>query len=81
MHFLSSDKEKETLCFLLCLESEDDCIGCPHLVPLNDTDGLQLIQNSLDSFNKNNTLNNKFALLEIGRMSSQVNGISEMIFY
>jgi len=56
---------------LLYLESEDECLGCPSLVPFNDTDGLQLIEKSLDSFNKNNTLN-KFALLEIGRMASQV---------
>ncbi|XP_048020299.1 alpha-2-HS-glycoprotein 2 [Megalobrama amblycephala] len=53
-------------------ESEDVCVGCAHLVPLNDTDGLQLIENSLDSFNQNNSLNTKFALLEIGRMASQI---------
>ncbi|KAF4116881.1 hypothetical protein G5714_001434 [Onychostoma macrolepis] len=53
-------------------ESEDKCLGCPQLVPLNDTDGLQLIETSLDYFNKNNTLNTKFALLEIGRMGSQI---------
>ncbi|XP_043074715.1 alpha-2-HS-glycoprotein 2 [Puntigrus tetrazona] len=53
-------------------ESEDECLGCPQLVALNDTDGLQLIQTSLDYFNKNNTLNTKFALLEIGRMGSQI---------
>ncbi len=51
---------------------EDICLGCAQLIPLNDTDGLQLIQSSLDDFNKNHTLNNKFALFEIGRMASQV---------
>ncbi|XP_052403295.1 alpha-2-HS-glycoprotein 2 [Carassius gibelio] len=53
-------------------DSIDECLGCPQLVPLNDTDGLQLIKTSLDYFNKNNTLNTKFALLEIGRMGSQI---------
>ncbi|KAK2901372.1 hypothetical protein Q8A67_009487 [Cirrhinus molitorella] len=53
-------------------EFEDECLGCPQLVTLNDTDGLQLVQSSLDYFNKNNTLNTKFALLEIGRMGSQI---------
>ncbi|CAM4594873.1 unnamed protein product [Leuciscus chuanchicus] len=53
-------------------ESEEECIGCPSLVLFNDTDGIQLIENSLDSFNKNNTLSTKFALLEIGRMASQI---------
>ncbi|KAK7162746.1 hypothetical protein R3I93_006937 [Phoxinus phoxinus] len=53
-------------------ESQEECLGCPSLVPFNDTDGFQLIENSLDSFNKNNTLNTKFALLEIGRMASQI---------
>uniref|UniRef100_A0A672K2Q0 Alpha-2-HS-glycoprotein-like n=2 Tax=Sinocyclocheilus grahami TaxID=75366 RepID=A0A672K2Q0_SINGR len=53
-------------------ESEGGCGGCLQLVPLNDTDGLQLIETSLDHFNKNNPLNTKFALLEIGRMESQI---------
>uniref|UniRef100_A0A8C1UKN4 Alpha-2-HS-glycoprotein 2 n=1 Tax=Cyprinus carpio TaxID=7962 RepID=A0A8C1UKN4_CYPCA len=53
-------------------ESVDECLGCPQLIPLNDTDGIQLIKTSLDYFNKNNTLNTKFALLEIGRMGSQI---------
>ncbi|NP_001093499.1 alpha-2-HS-glycoprotein 2 [Danio rerio] len=54
------------------IETDDDCLGCPHLLPLNDTDGLQLIEASLDSFNQNNTLKTKFALFEIGRMTSQI---------
>ncbi|XP_073705638.1 alpha-2-HS-glycoprotein 2 [Garra rufa] len=53
-------------------EFEDECLGCPQLLPFNDTDGLALIENSLDYFNKNNTHNTKFALLEIGRMGSQI---------
>ncbi|XP_050994353.1 alpha-2-HS-glycoprotein 2 [Labeo rohita] len=53
-------------------ESEDECVGCPQLISFNDTNGLQLIETSLDHFNKNNTLNRKFALLEIGRMGSQI---------
>lgn len=75
MDILSSDLERRSfvlLLLLLFLESDDECLGCPSLVPFNDTDGLQLIENSLDSFNKNNTLNTKFALFEIGRMASQV---------
>ncbi|KAA0718861.1 hypothetical protein E1301_Tti011360 [Triplophysa tibetana] len=52
--------------------AEDMCLGCPQLIPLNDTDGLQLIESSLNDFNKNQTLNSKFALFEIGRMASQV---------
>uniref|UniRef100_A0A8C1FJT5 Cystatin fetuin-A-type domain-containing protein n=3 Tax=Cyprinus carpio TaxID=7962 RepID=A0A8C1FJT5_CYPCA len=50
----------------------DECLGCPQLVLLNDSDGLQLIESSLDYFNKNNALNTKFALLEIGRIRSQI---------
>ncbi|XP_051984943.1 alpha-2-HS-glycoprotein-like [Xyrauchen texanus] len=52
--------------------AEDFCLGCHHLLPLNDTDGIQLIEASLDDFNRNHTLNTKFALFEIGRMTSQV---------
>nr|XP_055058953.1 alpha-2-HS-glycoprotein 2 isoform X2 [Misgurnus anguillicaudatus] len=55
------------------LESfEDICLGCPQLIALNDTDGVQLIEASLDVFNKNHTFNTKFALFEIGRIASQV---------
>uniref|UniRef100_A0A672PSC9 Alpha-2-HS-glycoprotein-like n=1 Tax=Sinocyclocheilus grahami TaxID=75366 RepID=A0A672PSC9_SINGR len=49
-----------------------ECLGCPQLILLNDTDGLRLIESSLDYFNQNNTLNTKFALLEIGRIRSQI---------
>ncbi|RXN27701.1 alpha-2-HS-glyco -like protein [Labeo rohita] len=56
-------------------ESEDECVGCPQLISFNDTNGLQLIETSLDHFNKNNTLNRKFALLEIGRMGSQTQAV------
>lgn len=75
MHLLSSDHRDEMFCFLFCLESEDECVGCPQLISFNDTSGLQLIKTSLDHFNKNNTLNRTFALLEIGRMGSQVHCI------
>ncbi|XP_017327059.1 alpha-2-HS-glycoprotein 2 [Ictalurus punctatus] len=54
------------------LESFRHCGGCSFLQPLNDTDGTQLVQSSLRHFNKNHTLNTAFALLDIGRLSSQV---------
>ncbi|XP_051557041.1 alpha-2-HS-glycoprotein-like isoform X2 [Myxocyprinus asiaticus] len=55
------------------IESEEDiCLGCRHLIPFNDTDGIQLIETSLDDFNKKHTLNTKFVLFEIGRMAYQV---------
>ncbi|XP_051555256.1 alpha-2-HS-glycoprotein-like [Myxocyprinus asiaticus] len=60
--------------------TEDLCLGCPLLIPLNDTDGIQLIEASLDGFNKNHTLNTKFALFEIGRMASQVVSGGNMYF-
>ncbi|KAF4089514.1 hypothetical protein AMELA_G00067200 [Ameiurus melas] len=54
------------------LESFRPCVGCSFLLPLIDTDGTQLVQSSLEHFNKNHTLNAKFALLDVGRLSSQV---------
>ncbi|MCJ8731967.1 hypothetical protein PDJAM_G00205540 [Pangasius djambal] len=57
------------------LETVGLCAGCAFLQPLNDTDGNQLVQDSLVHFNKNHTLNAAFALLDIGRLSSQVVGI------
>ncbi|KAJ0011771.1 hypothetical protein NQD34_012746 [Periophthalmus magnuspinnatus] len=50
---------------------EDICLGCPTLLSLNDTDALNFVQASLDTFN-NLTKTDTFSLLEVGRMSSQV---------
>lgn len=49
---------------------EDICSGCPILLPLNDTVALDFVSASLTSFN--NITEKTFALLEVGRMSSQV---------
>lgn len=51
--------------------TEDLCVGCPSLLPLNDTNALNFVQASLATFN-NNTVNTAYAILEVGRMSSQV---------
>ncbi|XP_036453086.1 alpha-2-HS-glycoprotein 2 [Colossoma macropomum] len=50
------------------------CAGCPYLIPFNDTDAAQLIKASLDDYNRNNTSNAVFELLEVGRLSSQIVG-------
>ena len=47
------------------------CLGCPSLVPLNDTTALNFVHASLVSVNKK-TENISYSLLEVGRMSSQV---------
>ncbi|CAL9688933.1 unnamed protein product [Knipowitschia caucasica] len=49
---------------------EDLCLGCPTLLPLNDTKALDFVLASLGTFN-NMTENVTFSLLEVGRMSSQ----------
>ncbi|XP_051556626.1 alpha-2-HS-glycoprotein-like isoform X7 [Myxocyprinus asiaticus] len=54
--------------------AQDGCVGCPMLIHLNDTDGLRLVEASLHDFNTRHNLNTKFALLEIGRLESQVVG-------
>lgn len=51
--------------------TEDLCVGCPSLLPLNDTTALNFVHASLVSVN-NRTENISYSLLEIGRMSSQV---------
>ncbi|KAL7876666.1 hypothetical protein AOLI_G00116290 [Acnodon oligacanthus] len=50
------------------------CVGCTKLIAFNDTAAAQLIQGSLDDFNRNSNLSAVFALLEVGRLSSQVVG-------
>ncbi|XP_064195081.1 alpha-2-HS-glycoprotein-like isoform X1 [Anguilla rostrata] len=53
--------------------AEDVCLGCPQLVALTHTDALQVVDASLGIFNSK--LNNdtaQFAMLEVGRLSSQV---------
>ncbi|KAK1786800.1 hypothetical protein P4O66_017192 [Electrophorus voltai] len=52
--------------------NEDICLGCPRLVPLNDTAANQFVVASLEVFNKNHTLNATFALFEVGRLTSQI---------
>ncbi|KAG9329717.1 hypothetical protein JZ751_029946 [Albula glossodonta] len=52
--------------------AEDVCLGCPQLVPLNDTSALQLVDASLGRFNRvldNDTA--RFALLEVDRLATQ----------
>ncbi|CAL8280998.1 unnamed protein product [Lota lota] len=48
---------------------EDMCLGCPTLLPLNDTSGLDLVHASLGIFN--GRINDTFVLMEVGRMSKQ----------
>lgn len=47
------------------------CMGCPALLPLNDTTALNFVHASLASVN-NRTENITYTLLEVGRMSAQV---------
>uniref|UniRef100_A0A669BW21 Alpha-2-HS-glycoprotein 2 n=1 Tax=Oreochromis niloticus TaxID=8128 RepID=A0A669BW21_ORENI len=53
------------------VSTEDLCLGCPTLLPLNHTDALDFVQASLTSFN-NMTVDTTHVLLEVGRLSSQV---------
>ncbi|KAK0154951.1 Alpha-2-HS-glycoprotein [Merluccius polli] len=50
--------------------TEDLCLNCPTLLPLNHTGGLDFVNASLGSFNSK--INNTFILMEVGRMSSQL---------
>ncbi|XP_078119880.1 alpha-2-HS-glycoprotein-like [Sander vitreus] len=51
--------------------TEDLCVGCHTLLPLNDTTALEFVQASLATFN-NMTVNETYTVMEVGRMSSQV---------
>ncbi|KAL7386529.1 hypothetical protein ABVT39_009771 [Epinephelus coioides] len=51
--------------------TEDFCLGCPILLPLNDTMALDFVQTSLVTFNNMNE-NITYTLAEVGRMTSQV---------
>ncbi|XP_061925556.1 alpha-2-HS-glycoprotein 2 [Entelurus aequoreus] len=51
--------------------TEDLCVGCPILLPLNHTTALEFVRASLATFN-NFTVNTTYALLEVGRMSTQI---------
>ncbi|KAK5859502.1 hypothetical protein PBY51_021055 [Eleginops maclovinus] len=51
--------------------TEDICLGCSTLLPLNDTTALDFVHKSLASFNNFNE-NVTYAVFEVGRMSSQV---------
>uniref|UniRef100_A0A3B4YCZ6 Alpha-2-HS-glycoprotein 2 n=1 Tax=Seriola lalandi dorsalis TaxID=1841481 RepID=A0A3B4YCZ6_SERLL len=57
--------------------TEDLCLGCYSLLPLNDTAGLEFAHASLATFN-NNTVNVTYTILEVGRISSQV-GSNEIV--
>ncbi|XP_068604614.1 alpha-2-HS-glycoprotein-like [Brachionichthys hirsutus] len=50
---------------------EDMCFGCPILLPLNNTNALDLVNASLSTLNRR-TENVTFTLLEVGRLSSQL---------
>ncbi|XP_056149628.1 alpha-2-HS-glycoprotein 2 [Lampris incognitus] len=51
--------------------TEDMCLGCPTLLPFNDTAALAFVHTSLATFN-NLTVNSTFTLMEVGRVSSQI---------
>ncbi|XP_074545036.1 alpha-2-HS-glycoprotein-like isoform X2 [Halichoeres trimaculatus] len=51
--------------------TEDLCVGCPTLLPLNQTDAVDFVHASLVTVN-NITVNATYVLHEIGRMSTQV---------
>ncbi|XP_069020758.1 alpha-2-HS-glycoprotein 2 [Embiotoca jacksoni] len=53
------------------VSTEDMCLGCPTLLPLNHTAALDFVHASLGTFN-NMSGNASFMILEVGRMSSQV---------
>ncbi|XP_072219619.1 alpha-2-HS-glycoprotein-like [Leuresthes tenuis] len=51
--------------------TEDMCIGCSTLLPLNHTAALEFVQASLTKLN-NRTENITYTILEVGRMSSKI---------
>ncbi|XP_041848195.1 alpha-2-HS-glycoprotein-like [Melanotaenia boesemani] len=51
--------------------TEDICLGCPTLLPLNHTLALDFVQASLTKLN-NRSENVTFTILEVGRISSQI---------
>ncbi|XP_068594377.1 alpha-2-HS-glycoprotein-like [Cebidichthys violaceus] len=51
--------------------TEDFCLGCATLLPLNDTTALDFVHSSLATVN-NRTVDVTYAVMEVGRMSSQV---------
>ncbi|XP_033993336.1 alpha-2-HS-glycoprotein-like isoform X1 [Trematomus bernacchii] len=51
--------------------TEDLCLGCATLLPLNDTTALDFVHASLATFN-NMTEKVTYAVMEVGRMSSKV---------
>lgn len=58
--------------FVWYIESTEDlCLGCPTLLPLNDTTALDMVHASLALYN-NNSINATYMLLEVGRLTSQV---------
>ncbi|XP_053356059.1 alpha-2-HS-glycoprotein 2 [Clarias gariepinus] len=61
------------------LETFSPCPGCIFLQALNDTDGTQLVQDSLALFNNNNTFDATFDVLDVGRLTSQIVGGGPLI--
>uniref|UniRef100_A0A8C5GBB1 Alpha-2-HS-glycoprotein 2 n=1 Tax=Gouania willdenowi TaxID=441366 RepID=A0A8C5GBB1_GOUWI len=51
--------------------TEDNCVGCHSLLPLNHTSALEFVHISLETFN-NRTKNETFLLHEVGRLSSRI---------
>ncbi|XP_008331866.1 alpha-2-HS-glycoprotein 2 isoform X2 [Cynoglossus semilaevis] len=51
--------------------TEDLCLGCISLLPLNNTEGLDFVHATLAALN-NNSVDTSYTILEVGRMSSQV---------
>ncbi|KAJ8418905.1 hypothetical protein AAFF_G00004040 [Aldrovandia affinis] len=51
---------------------EDMCVGCPLLLPLNHTGGLSVVDTSLATFNLQSNDTAVFAMLEVGRLTSQI---------
>ncbi|XP_041967874.1 alpha-2-HS-glycoprotein 2 [Alosa sapidissima] len=52
--------------------AEDVCLDCHQLLALNDTNALQMATVSLDAFNNRIANVSKYAMLEVGRLSTQV---------
>ncbi|XP_030646986.1 alpha-2-HS-glycoprotein 1 [Chanos chanos] len=56
------------------------CVGCPALIPLNHTEGLQMVEDALERFNNVTEDGVHFALLEVGRLKSQVAAGGPILF-
>ncbi|XP_037644315.1 alpha-2-HS-glycoprotein-like isoform X1 [Sebastes umbrosus] len=52
--------------------TEDLCMGCPSLLPLNNTNALDFVQASLATFNNQSVDDATYTVMEVGRMTSQI---------